>query len=124
MALVQIDEIGSQPLQRRIQLFLDLRARQPLIATAHIPENFGAQNVGIAPTPGQRFAKNRLRRAPAIDIRGIEEIDAEIECPVHASDRLLLLDADAVSQPRAKRDFRDVQIAGAEFAVFHPVLVL
>ncbi|MEI9886311.1 MAG: hypothetical protein WDN08_07370 [Rhizomicrobium sp.] len=121
MALVEIDVIDPQPLQRGVDLLEDLRPRQPLVGRAHREEHLGRQDIRVAGPRRQRLAEKRLGGAAAIDVGGIDEIDPQLEGAIDTGDSLVALDADAIGQPGAERDFRNVQVTGAELAVFHGV---
>src|ERR1700730_10229569 len=99
VTLIKIDVICPEPLQRSVELRDDLRAGQPSIRVAHREKNTGRQHVGCAIDAVQRLAKHALRRAAAIHVRGIDEIDPKVERLVDAGKRLALFDAARISQP-------------------------
>src|SRR5690242_2241866 len=119
MALIEVDIVDAQTLQRGVDLFGDLRPRQALVAVAHREIDLGRQDVAVALALRQNFAEERFRSAPSVDVRRVDEIDPELEGALDACRRLVAFDADTVGQPRAQRNFGDLEIAGAEFAVFH-----
>ena len=119
MALVEIDMIDAQALQRRVDLLRDLRARQSAVGGTHRKVDLGRQHVGVAWPLRQDFAEKCLRRAAAIDVGGVDEIDPELEGAVDARRGIVARHADAIGQPRSERDFRHAEIAAAELAVFN-----
>src|SRR6202047_3633500 len=88
VALIEIDIVCPKPLQRSVELRDDLRAGKTSVRVAHRAKNLGRQHVGCAIDAAQRLAKHAFRRAAAINIRGVEEIDPELEGLVEASDCL------------------------------------
>ena len=106
-------------LQRGVELLFDLGGGKAAIAVGHREEELGGEDVGIARAIGERLAKEDLGGAAAVDIGGVDEVDAEIEGAIEAGARRIGLDADAIGEPGAERDFRNFEIACAELAVFH-----
>src|SRR5690349_21225596 len=102
MALVQVDIVHLESLQRCVQLFLDLLARQAAIRAIHGKKQLGRKYIGFPLDPGQSLTEHRLGRSAAVDIRGIEEIDSEIERTMDAGDRYLLALGIGEGQPRAE----------------------
>src|SRR6185295_15345449 len=82
----------------------------------------GRQDVGIARPARECFAEDGFRRPATVDIRGVDEIDPQFKGAIYAGDRLVFLDADAIGEPRAQGNLRDIQVACSELAVFHGVL--
>jgi hypothetical protein len=72
-------QVGSQPLQRGVELLFDLGARQAAVAVRHREEDLGRQHVGIARPVLQNLAEELLRRAAPVDVGGVDEVDAEVE---------------------------------------------
>ena len=68
---------------------------------------------------GFELTEQAFRRAIAIGIGRVDEVDPQIEGLVQAGDGLLALDTDTEGQPGAKRDFRNGQIAVPELPVLH-----
>src|ERR1700732_3300223 len=79
VALIEIDIVCPKPLQRSVELLANLGARQSLVGVAHCAKNLCRQDVGVAGNSSKRLAKHPLGGAAAIDIRGVEEIDPEVE---------------------------------------------
>ena len=123
MALVEIDVIGPQPLQRCIQLFVHLGPRQAPVGFGHGKEEFGREHIRGTGNTGKRFAQQSFGCAPAIDVRRIEKGDAQIERRPDAADGPRLLNPTPIGEPRAKRDLRYRQVAGAELSIMHTSLL-
>src|SRR4029077_12409210 len=107
------DIVRPKTSQRSVELLDDLRAGQPSVRLAHRAKHLGRQHVGCATDAMQRLAKHALRRAAAINIRGVDEIDPEVERLMNAGKRLVLFDAARISQPGAQRNDWNLQVASA-----------
>jgi hypothetical protein len=94
--LVEVDMICLQPLQAVLASPANVVGREAAVvrAAAHWLVHFGSQDDPVAPpTLGQPPADNLLRDAvallhvwslgPAVDVRGVEEVDASLQRPVH-----------------------------------------
>ena len=119
VALVEIDVVGLQAEQRGIDLLQDLRPRQPTVAVAHREVELRGEHVRVARPGAEHLAEELLRRAATVDVRGVDEVDPELEGAIDAGDRPVALDATAERQPGAERDLGDVEVARAEAAVLH-----
>jgi hypothetical protein len=121
MALVEVDVVGLQPLQRRVDLLGDLRRRQAavVLVVRHLTPDLRRQDVRVARAAREDLAPRALGRAAAVDVRRVEEVDADVEGGVRAGARLVERDAAGVGEPGAERDLRDLEIRGAELAVAH-----
>src|SRR5580658_5840931 len=89
MALVEVDVVRAKPCQRTVELFGDLRGGEPLIRlVADGIEDFGGDQVFVAGfgRRAQGLAEYAFRFACAVLVRGVEEIDAVIECRVYTGD--------------------------------------
>ena len=111
MALVEVDVVGLQTLERGVDLLVDLRSREPGVGVAHREEDLGGEHVGGALAPGERLAQQRLGRAPSIDVGGVDEVDAGLEGGIDAGLGLSGLDATRVGEPRAEADLGDLEVA-------------
>ena len=60
-----------------------------------------------------------LRAAAAVDVRGVEEVDAELERDVDELVRGVVREAAAERRPRPEADLRDAQVAVTELPVLH-----
>jgi hypothetical protein len=109
MGLVEVDVVGLQAPKRGVDLLVDLRGRQPAVGgvVRHLAPHLGGQDVGVAGAAGEDLAPGALRGAPAVDVGGVEEVDAGLEGGVGAGAGLLELYAAREGQPRAVRDLRD-----------------
>src|SRR5580704_16587486 len=102
MALVQVQVFDLQSPQRSVQLLLDLLARQAAVGVAHREEQLSSKHIRVALDACQRLAKNRFGCAQAINVRGIQKIDSEIERAMHARDGELPALRVGECQPRAE----------------------
>ena len=67
------------------------------------------------------LAPGRLRRARAVDVGGVEEVDAGVEGGPGAGLGLVALHPGPVGEPGAERDLRDLEVRIAELAELHAV---
>jgi hypothetical protein len=65
------------------------------------------------------IAEKCLGGAAAVDVRGVDEVDADLEGLVDAGARGRVVDAHSVGQPGAERDLGDLKVARAELPVAH-----
>ena len=80
--VVDVDVVGAQPPQRRVDLFEDGLAGQAAAAGAvvHLPADLGGEHdVLAAGEPGDRPADELLRGAALVDVRGVPERDAQLD---------------------------------------------
>ena len=99
MALIQIDIGHFEARQGGIELLLDLRARESPIRVAHREEQLGGQYHALARDARERLAEDALRLPEAVDVRGVEQRDAEIESAVNAGHGALLARGTGKRQP-------------------------
>jgi hypothetical protein len=111
MALVEVDVVGSQARQRRVDLLVDLRRRQSPVRIGHGKVDLRCEHVGGALVVRQNFAQQRLGRAATVDVGRVDEVDPDIEGLAHALLRLLGGDSTRVGEPRAEADLGDVDVA-------------
>src|SRR6266550_1157243 len=125
MAFLEVDVVGAYPAERVVDLLEDLLPREPLVLTAvvHREEELRRKHVRVAGAAFVRPAEKGLGAAAAVDVRRVEEVDADLEGLVDAGPRGCVVDAEAVGQPGAERDLRDLEVAGAELAEAHPQFV-
>ena len=62
--------------KRRIELLFDLRARQAAVGVAHREIELGGEDVAVARPALERVAEERLGGAAAVDVGGVDEVDA------------------------------------------------
>ena len=82
VALIQIDVIRIEALQRRVALREEVLASQAAVIGPgegpipfKTPVHLRGQYIGVAAKWGQRLADEDLRLAPPVDVGGIEEVD-------------------------------------------------
>jgi len=91
MHLIEIDAIGAQAPQAVLAGTLDVICGQAALvgAIAHAPEHFSRQDDALTPRPAlvepapDDLLGDPFAGLPAVDIRGIEEVDAVFEGAVH-----------------------------------------
>ena len=111
VVLVQLDVVGLQALQRRVERGADVLARAaPLRAVAHrLAELRGEHDLVAASL--QHPAEQRLAAAlVAVDVRGVEERDARVERGIDDGARRILVDP-AAEVVRPEADDGDVELA-------------
>ena len=119
MALIQVHVVGLQALQRGVDLLVDLLRRQPAVDGRHFEVHLRGEHVIGALVPGQHLSEQRLRRAAAVDVGGVDEVDPRVERRLHACLGLFALDPARIGQPRAEADLGHLDVAGAELAEVH-----
>ena len=105
--------------QRGVELREDLLAREAVAAVGHLPEELGREDVRVARPVGEHLAEELLRLAARVDVRGVDEVDPDLERLRHARLGPLALDAAAVGQPGAERDLGHHQVARAKLPPAH-----
>ena len=102
MALVEVDVVGLQPLERGIDLLVDLLSGEAAVGLRHREENLGRQDVGAAVEVLEDRSPGRLRGALAVDVGSVEEVDVGFEGGLGAGLGLVSLDPGAVGEPGAE----------------------
>jgi hypothetical protein len=119
VALVEVDVVELQPTKRVVDLLQDLRAREAAVAVRHLAHHLGRHHERFAQPSFQRPSENLLRSSLAVDVRGVEEVDAALERDVEESTRCLLVEGASERRPRPETDLRDPEVAVAERPEFH-----
>src|SRR5262249_19015767 len=96
--LVEVDAVGLHALERRLAGAHDVERREARLVgpVAHAAVNLGGEHDLVAPAAALRepAADDLLGPAlsflPAVDVRRVEEVDTELEGPVHDALRILL----------------------------------
>src|SRR5262249_28827004 len=91
MHLVEVDVVGLQPSQAALAGAPDVERGESLVvrSTAEPPVHLGGEDDLVAPPAALRqpasddLLGDALARLPPVDVRGIEEVDAGLERPVH-----------------------------------------
>ncbi len=120
VALVQVDVVGLQAFQRRVDLLGDLVGAEPAVAVGHREVHLGRQDVGVARVVLQDLTPRGLRRAGPVDVGRVEERDPGLERGLGARLGGVAFDAARVRQPRAEGDGADLDVGVAEVAEAHP----
>ena len=92
MQLVEIDSIGAEPGEAVLDGDADVAGRAPTNVALVRCSELGGQD-DLVPTGTQRLAQEGLALGPAVDVGGVEEVDAGIEGGIHHGRRLLTADA-------------------------------
>src|SRR6185312_10001805 len=119
VALVEVDVVGSQTLQRSVHLLVDLLFGEPFVGVRDREVDLRGEHIGGALAAGEHIAKQLLGGAASVHVGRVDEVDALVEGGLHARLRLLAGHAPGVRQPRAEADLGDLQITGAEATVVH-----
>ncbi len=126
MHLVEVDVIGLQTPQARVARGADVARREPAVVrpVGHRAEHLRGEHDLLAPLATLREpraddllgAARALRSAVAV--RGVEEVDAELERAIH--DRVRVgLGRQRPEVHRAEADRADTECGAAETSVFH-----
>src|SRR5512135_3365208 len=108
MALIQIDDVDIQALQRSIKLLLDLGCRETIIGLVADGEiKLGCDEITVPRIGAQGFAEILLGVARSVLIRSIEESNAVIDRGVDAAECLIERDATGNSEPGTKAQLRN-----------------
>ena len=121
MLLVEVDVIGVEPLQARLDGRHDVAPGGALQSPlpVHRPGKFAGEH-DLVPPSGEGTAQLFLRPAAlAIGVGGVEKGDAEIESLVHDGARRRIIDAPA-EIVAAEPNRRDDQPGPTEIALLHP----
>src|SRR5579864_2343495 len=128
MQLVEIDIVGLEPLQRRVDRIKDVLARHPLIPwlSAHLSDAFGGEDearaLALQPAADDLLGSTCRLTAAAerIDVRGVEEIDAALGSFVEDGSASLLV-ALKPEGHRAEAEPGHAKAGPAEFRVVHEI---
>ena len=124
--LVQVDVVGLQPLERTFHRLADVQRGELLLVrpVAHAPVHLCGHHHFLAPAAalGKPASHNLLGGAfadlPAVDIGGIEEINAEFERLIHNGEGVFLFRlGPEVHRPQAQPG--NLQASPAKLCVFH-----
>src|SRR5439155_25248126 len=96
--------------ERVVDLLEDLLTGKATVAV-HREEQLRREDVGIARPTGEHVSEEFLCTAARVHVRGVEEVDPDLERLRDARLRLLARDAAAaVGQPGAEADLRDFEV--------------
>ena len=120
VALVEVDDVDAEALERAVELFFDLRGGEAVIGFVADGEvEFGGDQVAVAGMTAEGFAEDALGFARAVLVGGVEEGDAVVEGGVNAADGLVAGDAAGDGEPGAETQFGDLKWTIAEAAILH-----
>ena len=121
--LVEVDPVGAEAAEARVDLLHDPAARVALLvrAVAHAAVELRGQDDAVAAAARERLADYLLRLAARVDVRGVDEVDPRVERPVDDADRLVVVRvAPGAEHHRAEAERADADAGAAERAVLHP----
>ena len=120
MYLEQIDHVRTEPAETVFTRFPEF------CRFAELPPGFRRYQ-HIFPSDAQRTTKLFFRLAVAIQLSGVEQVDAQINGSVNRPDGIGMLVGSPVFRiaylPRTERQHRDFKFAGAELSILHPTLL-
>jgi len=119
VVLVEVDHVGSQPLQRAFDRLADVvPGTARLGAVAHVATELRREQGPIAPAL-EHFPEERLTAALiAVDVRRVEERHTRVQCAIDDCTRPFEIDP-AAEVVAAEADDRDVWPFLAEAACTH-----
>ena len=96
VVLVEIDDVGAQPLERRVDRLADVRARTTRLGSvAHVAAELRGEHDAVAPAL-ECLAEERLAAAlVSVDVGGVEERHARSKCRVDDGARAFEIHAHA-----------------------------
>ena len=120
VVLVEVDPVGLQPPERRLDRLADVRARAAgRLAVAEVVAELRRQHDLVA-AAGERAADDLLAAAAvAVDVGGVEERDARLERGVDHRPRRGLVDP-AAEVVAAEPDDGHLEVGAAQAARAHP----
>ena len=121
MALIEVDIVGPKALKRGVDLLMDLSARQSLVLVRHGREQLSPEDVRVARATRQMLAEELLGRAATIDVGRVDEVDSDPKGGVETAAGDERIDPDPISEPRAERDFRDLEVAASELTILNGI---
>ncbi len=118
--LVEVDVVGSEPLERAVDAVHDVLARQTRVIGAARPDGPVDLREDLERLPTlalQRLAENLLGDRVRVHVGGVEARNAEVQCSVNCRDGCVVFDLRAVGDPVAVGDLCDFEAAVAEIAI-------
>jgi hypothetical protein len=114
--LVEVDGVGLQPAQRVLAGPDDVPGREALVVgpVAHLPVDLGGQDdllpatAALGEPAADDLLGDTLTGLPAVDVGGVEEVDAQLEGLVHDGERRLAVRPE-VHRAEAKETDRPVR---------------
>ena len=127
--LVEVDPVGLQPPQAVLDLLDDPASRvAPLVRVAaglahghvHRAVELRGEDDIVAPASGQRLSHDHLRLALAVDVGGVDEVDACVQCAMDDPDRRVVVRlAPCAEHHRPEAERADLHSCASETAVLH-----
>jgi hypothetical protein len=90
MELIEVNVIGSEAFEGCMTPFNDVIsvAAPGINAIPHAVENLGRKDGAGAVRALKRFTRNFFRATLRIHVRGVDKVNAFIECPMHHLNRI------------------------------------
>ena len=120
--LVEVDPVGVQALERRLDLAEDPAPRVARLVgvVAHRAVELRREDDVVAPPAGERLADDLLRLAARVDVGGVDEVDPRVERAVDDPDALVVVGlAPGAEHHRPEAEGADVDAGAREGALFH-----
>jgi hypothetical protein len=112
--LVQVDAVGAETPQAAFDRLGDPARARAGVARVVVDrgDELGGDDHLVAPA-GERAAEVQLRAGAAVDVRGVEKVDADVEAGVDDGGAALLVDAhpEVVAPQPHQRDFERPDLA-------------
>jgi len=120
--LVEVDPVGAQPLERRLDLAKDPAPRVARLVgiIAHRAVKLRCQHDVVAPPAGERLADDLLGLAARVDVRGIDEVDPSIQGAMDDADACVMVGlTPRAEHHRAQAQRTDMHAGARKGSVIH-----
>jgi hypothetical protein len=122
---VDIDDIGSQALERVLNLGEYPRAARftKRLSIAPVQTHLSREHHALTQAAGcERAANNLFGVSESIDRRGVDECDTVVDCGLNGSDRFLVIAATphpSTHRPRPETDARTLKVSADDSNGLH-----
>ena len=119
---VEVEVVGPEALQRPVNLTVDRFAGEPPLVKVNLGRNHHVLTLRV---PLQRFPEILFARPRGVAVRGVKEVDPEVERVLHDRGARVLVERPLVHRPRfsethaADTHLRDADIGLTEMRIFH-----
>ena len=119
---VEIEVVGPEALQGAINLTVDRLAGKPSLVKVDLRRNHHVLTLRV---PLQRFPEILFARPRGVAVRGVKEVDPEVERMLHDRGARVFVERPLVHRPRfsethaADTHLRDADIGLTEMRIFH-----
>src|SRR5487761_956101 len=106
MDLIEINIVSAEATQAGLTSLKEMLTRETLGvgSVSHAPTRFGGDHQLGPLLPGQPASGHFLRLAAGVDVRGVDQVDAEVDRLIEDAKSCLLFHAPAEVDPGAERD--------------------